>query len=108
MTRVLKSSRDVIIQVPSLPAATKFYEGVLGFSATTREEKIVGFETGSFTLYVEEGERPGPVFDLHVDDPQAAKRELLAAGCVLVEEDASVPRIYLRDPYGVTFNLGKP
>jgi hypothetical protein len=32
---------------------------------------------------------------------------LLKAGCVVVEEDASVPRCYLRDPFGLVFNLGE-
>ncbi len=46
-------------------------------------------------------------FDLLVNDPQRTKAELMAAGCVLLEEDASVPRIYRRDPHGLVFNLGK-
>ena len=102
-----RSSRDVIIQVRSLAEATQFYQNVLGFLRSSRSPGLVGFETGSFTLYVQEGALAGPVFDLLVEDPQITKAELLAAGCVLVEEDASVPRIYLRDPHGLVFNLGK-
>jgi catechol 2,3-dioxygenase-like lactoylglutathione lyase family enzyme len=102
-----RSSRDVIIQVRSLDEAARFYEGVLGLVASSRSPTLVVFETGSFTLYVQEGVLDGPVFDLLVDDPQVTKAELLAAGCVLVEEDASVPRIYLRDPHGLVFNLGR-
>jgi hypothetical protein len=37
---------------------------------------------------------------------QAAKARLIASGCMLVEEDPAVPRCYLRDPFGVVFNLG--
>jgi catechol 2,3-dioxygenase-like lactoylglutathione lyase family enzyme len=68
---------------------------------------MLGFETGAFRLYVEKGAAHGPVFEFLVADVAAAKTRLLAAGCTLVEEDASVPRCYVRDPYGVTFNLGK-
>jgi catechol 2,3-dioxygenase-like lactoylglutathione lyase family enzyme len=107
MRNSVKSSRDVIIQVRSLAEATQFYETILGFVASSRSPGLVGFETGSFTLYVQEGTLAGPVFDLLVDDPQVKKAELLAAGCDLVEEDASVPRIYLRDPHGLVFNIGK-
>ena len=56
---------------------------------------------------VEKGEEQAPVFELLVPDVQAAKRELIAAGCAIVEEDPSVPRCYIRDPYGVVFNLGR-
>jgi hypothetical protein len=28
------------------------------------------------------------------------------AGCTLIEEDASVPRCYVRDPFGVVLNIG--
>jgi hypothetical protein len=107
MARSPTASRDVIIQVRSLVEAVHFYETVLGFAPSLRTPDLVGFETGSFTLYIQEGKLAGPVFDFLVDDPQATKTTLLAAGCVLVEEDASIPRIYLRDPRGLVFNLGK-
>ena len=58
-------------------------------------------------LYVESGKEHGPVFDLLVPDVLAAKSRLLAAGCALIEEDPAVPRCYIRDPYGFTFNVGK-
>lgn len=65
------------------------------------------FRTGSFCLYVEKGPEHGPVFEYLVSDVQATKQRLVAAGCVVREEDPSVPRCYLRDPYGVVFNTGK-
>jgi catechol 2,3-dioxygenase-like lactoylglutathione lyase family enzyme len=105
MTTV-RSSRDVIIRTRDWAGATEFYGSALGFDLVYRGENIVGFETGSFRLYIEKGEEHGPVFDYLVPDVQAAKALLLAAGCELIEEDPSVPRCYLRDPYGVTFNLG--
>jgi catechol 2,3-dioxygenase-like lactoylglutathione lyase family enzyme len=107
MARTFESTRDVIIQVASLAEAKRFYEQVLGFTSTPHGDRLVAFETGSFTLYVEEGASPGPVFDYLVEDPAAAKQQLVAAGCTVVEEDPSVPRIYVRDPFGVTFNVGK-
>jgi hypothetical protein len=73
---------------------------------THESENLMGFETGSFCLYVEKGEPHGPVFDFLVPDVQAEKRRLMAAGCMVVEEDASVPRCYLRDRFGLVFNLG--
>jgi catechol 2,3-dioxygenase-like lactoylglutathione lyase family enzyme len=102
-----KSSRDVIIRTESLAEAEQFYGSILGFAVSSRDAGIIGFETGSFCLYVEKGPQHGPVFDFLVADVEATKGRLLAAGCTLVEEDRSVPRCYVRDPFGVTFNIGK-
>ena len=68
---------------------------------------MMGFETGEFCLYVEKGQEHGPVFEFLVPDVQAAKRKLLAAGCTIVEEDESLPRCYIRDAYGLVFNIGQ-
>jgi len=101
-----ESSRDVIIRTNSFADAVRFYETVLGFKKTLVREGMVGFETGSFQLFVEAGPTPhGAVFDMYVPDLGKAKKELCAAGCAIVEEDPRVPRCYLRDPFGLVFNL---
>lgn len=101
----MQSTRDLIIQTDDLAAATHFYGTVLGLPVTHRSERLVGFETGSFCLYVEPGPTPGPVFEFQVPDLPAARQQLLAAGCRVVEEDPALPRCYLRDPFGLVFNL---
>lgn len=100
------SSRDVVIRTGSLAEAERYYGGVLGFAVVYRGDGIIGFETGSFRLYAEQGPEQGPVFEFLVADVAAAKAGLLSAGCTLVEEDPAAPRCYLRDRYGVTFNIG--
>jgi predicted enzyme related to lactoylglutathione lyase len=74
---MVKSSRDVIIRTESLAEAER------------------------------KGATHGPVFELLVADVEAMKTRLIAAGCTLIEEDRSIPRCYIRDPYGVTFNIGR-
>ena len=105
MKKAFKSSRDVITQTDNLVGAIEFYETTLGFPVTNRSGNLVEFETGAFRLYVEKGDRPGPVFDFLVPDIQAAKTRLLAAGCTIIEEDPSIPRCYIRDPFGLVFNI---
>ncbi len=107
MKKTFRSTRDVIIRTEDWAKATKFYKSVLGLAVTHRSKTLMGFETGAFCLYVEKGEEHGPVFEFLVPDVQAAKRKLVAAGCTVVEEDPSVPRCYIRDPYGVVFNIGQ-
>ena len=103
----IRSSRDVIIRTPAWREAVAFYGSVLGLAATFESASLVGFETGSLCLYVEKGDAHGPVFDFLVADVQAEKLRLVAAGCTVVEENPSVPRCYLRDPFGLVFNLGR-
>ena len=107
MKSAFRSSRDIIIRTEDWAQAKAFYGSVLGFPVTSDNATMAGFETGSLCLYVEKGRDHGPVFDFLVADVQAAKHKLIAAGCTLVEEDASVPRCYVRDPYGVVFNIGR-
>jgi catechol 2,3-dioxygenase-like lactoylglutathione lyase family enzyme len=102
-----RSTRDIIVRTENLAAATAFYQSVLGFAAEQHGDTLVGFETGAFRLYVEQGKSHGPVMEFLVPDVEDAKRELLSAGRVVVEEEASIPRCYLRDPNGIVFNVGQ-
>jgi len=104
--RKVQSSADVIVRTQAWSDAIGFYEQTLGFSVSSRAAGMVGFDTGSFCLYVEKGAAHGPVFDFLVSDVRATRDRLLEAGCTLVEEDPAVPKCYLRDPYGLVFNLG--
>jgi catechol 2,3-dioxygenase-like lactoylglutathione lyase family enzyme len=105
MTSSFQSERDIIIRTPSWEVAVGFYQSVLGFPVVHRDKTLVGFETGAFRLYVEKGIAHGPVLEFMVPDVALARARLLAAGCVVVEEDPSVPRCYVRDPQGLVFNV---
>ena len=105
MSNPFKASRDIIVRTENWSKALNFYEKVLGFPITERAKTIVGFETGAFCLYVERGKEHGPVFDFLVPDIQEAKRQLVAAGCTIIEENPAVPRCYIKDPYGLVFNV---
>jgi catechol 2,3-dioxygenase-like lactoylglutathione lyase family enzyme len=107
MAGSFKSTRDVILRTDKWSEAVSFYSSVLGLPTACRDVTMVGFETGPFRLYVEKGKEHGPVFEFLVPDVAIAKRQLLEAGCMVVEEDPSVPRCYIRDPYGLVFNIGK-
>jgi catechol 2,3-dioxygenase-like lactoylglutathione lyase family enzyme len=102
-----RSSRDVIIRTADWSKATAFYRDVLGLAVTHTGDRLIGFETGAFRLFVEKGKPHGPVFEFFVPDVEAAKTGLLAAGCTLEEELPSIPRCYIRDPYGFVFNLAR-
>jgi catechol 2,3-dioxygenase-like lactoylglutathione lyase family enzyme len=106
MADLLRSSRDVIVRTPDVKAAAEFYQRVLGLTVTQRIGNIVGFETGALQLFVEEGDALPVVLDFLVRDVQATKAALVVAGCTIVEENPKIPRCYMRDPFGLLFNLG--
>jgi catechol 2,3-dioxygenase-like lactoylglutathione lyase family enzyme len=105
MSSAFRASRDVIIRTEDFAGATRFYTEVLGLPVAYRGENLIGFDAGSFRLYVEPGPAHGPVFDFRVPDFAAAKGALLAGGCAVIEENPAVPRCYIRDPHGLVFNI---
>lgn len=101
------STRDILIQTKDLEAATAFYENVLGLGVFMREPAMIGLESGAFRLFLDKAEPYGPVLEFKVDDFEIAKQRLVAAGCRIENEDPSVPRCYIRDPYGLIFNIAQ-
>ena len=107
MANAFEATRDLIVRAPDLEAAKAFYGRVMGLALLSENDALLCFEAGAIRLYVEVGEVSGPVAELLVSDLGAAKADLIAAGCVIVEEDPSIPRLYLRDPFGFVFNVGR-
>jgi len=103
----MKSSRDILIQTKKMDAAEKFYEKVLGFQVIERSEQLIGFETGSFRFFIDKGKSYGPVFEFYVQNLEQAKKMLIEHGCRIEVEDPAVPRCYVRDPFGLIFNLAE-
>jgi len=103
----MKSGSDVICRARDLGAVKAYYAGELGFPIVLDTDSMVGFDTGELTLYYERGEPGPPVFEFFVDDVVKAKSRLIAAGCEMVEEDPSRPRLYVRDRFGLVFNVAK-
>lgn len=64
------STRDIIIHTGEFEEAVRFYEEVLALPVTMKSGKLVGFETGSFQLFVDARDplRMGPVFEFCVAD----------------------------------------
>ena len=105
MAIAFRASRDVILRTARFDEAIRFYAETLGLPVVHRSATLFGFDAGALRLYVERGADHGLVLDFLVSDGPAARHGLLAAGCEIFEEDASVPRCYFRDPFGLVFNL---
>ncbi len=105
--RALKmpSSRDILIQTNAPEAALNFYKEVLDFQPLGPEAGMPGVETGAFRLFIDTGPALAPVLEFTVPNVQATKSRILAAGGTVVREEPEVPRCYMRDPFGLVFNI---
>ena len=87
--------------------ALRFYGTPLDLSVTYRSNIMVGFETSSFCLYVERAPTLELVFEFNASNLSETKETLLAAGCRVESEDPSRPNCYIRDPFGLIFNIAE-
>jgi catechol 2,3-dioxygenase-like lactoylglutathione lyase family enzyme len=95
---------DIIIQVPEPKVAAKFYVDVLGFQVTG-EEQMFSLRGDHINLFIEQGPNLGPVLEVTVANVAKARSNLLKNGCELVKDEPEVPRCYVKDPFGLTYNL---
>ena len=95
---------DIIIQVPDPKVAAKFYVDILGFQVDD-EEPMISLRGDHINLYIEQGPELGLVLEVTVADVAEARGKLIESGCELVKDEPEVPRCYVKDPFGLTYNL---
>ena len=86
----MRATNDVMLRIGDFSAAKSYYSGALGFPIVAEAENLLGFDLGGFVLYFERGDDNGSVFEFQVPDVARAKER---------------PRCYMRDPFGLIFNL---
>jgi hypothetical protein len=47
----------------------------------------------------------GPVLEVTVDNVVDAKKRLVEEGCEVVKDEPDFPRCYIKDPFGLIYNL---
>lgn len=95
---------DILIQASDPKEAAAFYVEHLGFSVTS-ENPMIELSGPHINLYIEQGPRLGPVFEVTVADVDEATKRLVAQGCTVVKDEPNFPRRYIRDPHGLIYNL---
>jgi catechol 2,3-dioxygenase-like lactoylglutathione lyase family enzyme len=99
-------SSNVAVSTERFHEAVGFYTRVLGFQDRSADPGQVELDAGPLRLYiVDDEEIMGMVMELLVDDLEAARDELLAQGCEVVRWRGKGRDCYVRDPFGVVFNL---
>jgi catechol 2,3-dioxygenase-like lactoylglutathione lyase family enzyme len=96
---------DIIFETPDPQAAARFYVEQLGFAVTEDTPHLVSLRGPNINMFIERGLASGPVFEVTVKNVDEAKRRLVQRGCTIVKDEPHFPRCYVRDPYGLTYNL---
>lgn len=96
---------DILIQAHDPNTAAEFYVKHLGFEITDHNPKMIGLHGQHINLFIEPGPSLGPVLEVTVDSVADAKQRLLEQGCEVVKDEPEFPRCYMKDPFGLIYNL---
>lgn len=104
-----RANNELALHVPDPEAASEFYVKVLGCTIVERTPDCIEVASGALRLFLLRDPAPThdavvPSFD--VPNRALALAALVAAGCTTVPIGPHAPDgVYLRDPFGVLFDV---
>ena len=96
---------DILIQAPDPKNAAFFYVQQLGFQITGETPNMISLHGEHINLFIELGPALGPVLEVTVANVEEARRRLEKSGCEVVKDEPDFPRCYVKDPFGLIYNL---
>ena len=96
---------DIIFETEDPQKAAAFYVAQLGFEVTDVKPNMISLHGNCINMFIERGPSLGPVFEITVDSVEEAKARLVKNGCTIVKDEPEFPRCYVKDPYGLIYNL---
>ncbi|MGD0852519.1 MAG: VOC family protein [Acidimicrobiales bacterium] len=96
---------DILIQAEDPAVAASFYVGLLGFEITDETPEMISLHGEHVNLFIERGPALGPVLEVTVDNVEEAKLQLVRDGCEVVKDEPNRPRTYVKDRFGLIYNL---
>jgi predicted enzyme related to lactoylglutathione lyase len=96
---------DILIQAEDPMKAADFYVKELGFEITDNNPKMIGLHGENINLFIEPGPALGPVFEVTVKNVKEARARLQKKGCQVIKDEPNFPRVYIKDPNGLIYNL---
>ena len=99
-------SPNVAVRTERLSEAVDFYTKVLGFENRSEDAELADLDARPLNLFViHDAEFRGPVMELFVDDLEEAREVLIANGCEILRWRGKGQDCYVKDPFGVIFNI---
>ena len=96
---------DILIQASDPQRAARFYVEHLGFEITDNNPNMIALHGKHINLFIEPGPPLGPVLEVTVDNIADAKLRLVKNGCEIIKDEPDVPRCYVKDAFGLIYNL---
>jgi predicted enzyme related to lactoylglutathione lyase len=96
---------DILIQAQDPKIAGSFYVEQLGFTVTDEAPNMISLHGEHINLFIERGPALGMVLEVTVDSIEEARRRLVKNGCEIIKDEPDFPRCYVRDPFGLIYNL---
>jgi len=96
---------DILIQAKDPEKAAAFYVKQLGFEVTDRSPNLISLRGEHINLFIERGPALGPVLEVTVKSVKESKANLVKKGCRIIKDEPEFPRCYVKDPFGLIYNL---
>jgi predicted enzyme related to lactoylglutathione lyase len=93
------------MQAEDPKSAAAFYVEQLGFGITEELPDMISLHGQNINLFIERGPALGPVFEVTVKSVEEARHRLVKQGCKVVKDEPDFPRCYIKDPFGLIYNL---
>ena len=101
-----KMSPNIAVRTDRYQEALDFYQEVFGFENRSQDPALGDFNAAPLRMFViEDNELNGLIHELFVEDLEAAREELVKQGCEVVRWHGKGQDCYIRDPFGVIYNL---
>ncbi|MBC8335250.1 MAG: hypothetical protein ISR59_04520 [Anaerolineales bacterium] len=102
----IRMSPNIAIRHKDFTGAVEFYSNVIGFENRSSDPELADFDANPINLFVlEDDEFSGPVMELFVSNLEEARDHLVENGCEVLRWRGKGQDCYIRDPFGVIFNL---
>ena len=101
-----RMSPNIAIRTSRFSDAVDFYTKVIGFDNRSEDPELTDLDANPLNIFIiEDDEFRGPVLELFVDDLEAARQELVANGCKVLRWRGKGQDCYIKDPFGVIYNI---
>ena len=98
-------SPNIAIEFPQAAEAAAMYANLLGIEPKQVDHSSIELQQSGRYLYFDEHDGFRIVMELFVDDVEAARAELISLGWTVEAWQGKGGRCYMKDPYGLYFNL---
>ena len=96
---------DILIQATDPKKAALFMSTISDSKLPTTTRKMIGLHGKHINLFIETGPFLGPVLEVTVDNVEETKLRLVKSGCEIINDEPGFPRCYVKDPFGLIYNL---